>query len=263
MSTVDGPACPVRVRALWLVKGGNAEAEYEDAFAADAGRGLVAVCDGAGEGIFCRDWATRLAADYVREAPDLDDAAAVAAWLAPLQQAWRAAIRYPELRYSQQAKVDRYGAAATLLVWRLTAVGAGEYAWRAWAVGDSCLFWVRDGRVLLTFPFGAPAEFQAAPALLSSQPARAVPGPLTAEGRCRPGDLFLLATDAIACRWLAEAEAGPPPDLGKLAATAEEVWRGEIESLRAAGAIVNDDCTAVVIEILAILAETGCERSPE
>jgi hypothetical protein len=248
---VPAPRCLTHM--LRLEKLGNSEAEWEDAADLDLPRGAFAVADGASEGIFARAWASLLTTEYVRCQVDLTDAAARASWLQGCRRAWVRHINYPTLRWSQQNKVDSTGAAATFLALTLTeAPGPGEepIVWRAWAVGDSCLFWVRDNRLHATFPVRSARDFGLTPALLGTRTHRPDPVPLAARGRCRPGDLFLLATDAVAQWLLHGCEQDRQLDWQRYLTLDEQTWRAEMADLRGAGEIVNDDCTVLAAGIL-------------
>jgi hypothetical protein len=248
-----GPAPPCAARKLWLVKRGNAPEEWEDFADADAAHGVAAVSDGASEGIFAGLWARLLVQSYLKDRPDLERADALAAWLRQSRTEWGRTIDYPALRWSQQNKVDRTGAAATFLALRIDLDGGraadGSVGWRAWAVGDSCLFWVRGGRLLASFPLVHSAQFAVGPALLRSKAGDPPPVPLVAAGRCLAGDLFVLATDAVAQRLLQDEEEGPTPDWDGLEGMEEARWRERIEALRDARTIVNDDCTLLLVRV--------------
>ncbi len=72
---------------------------------------------------------------------------------------------------------------------------------------------------------------------------------MVTRGELGPDDLIVFATDALAQRLLAEVESGTPPDWGRFWDLDQETWRQEIEALRDQNAIVNDDCTLVVLRL--------------
>jgi hypothetical protein len=260
------PAGPPRlaVRALWMPKRGNAEKEWEDGFAVDEAGGVVAVADGAGDGIFSKLWVDLLLESFLARPIPLDDPTAVEPWIQERRRAWFEAIRYREQRWSIQRKIDHSCGAATFLGFRLDpppGEGAGEgtgegddggapplaTGWTAWAVGDICLFHVRSGRLIAAFPIAASADFNVTPSLYQSKAMRPTPAAVMTRGELQGGDLILFATDALAQRLLAEVESDAPPDWGRFWAIDQETWRREIEALRDRNAIVNDDCTLVVL----------------
>lgn len=243
---------PKTFRTFWTAKLGNTPEQWEDAAAAEPVTGLAAVADGASSGIYCRLWADLLTRCFVTDRPDLRDAAVLSRWVNGLRTEWRKAINYPALTWSQQRKVGEVGAAATFLGLEVGPVdGAGHRPWRAVAVGDACLFWVRKNRLLVSFPVVASDQFGSAPLLVRSLPGYPT-SILTAAGWCRPDDLFLLATDALAAHLLDRCAAGSAPDWDRFETIAENDWQAELDALRRERHMVNDDCTLMVLRVAGI-----------
>src|SRR5207244_12238410 len=123
----------------------------------------------------------------------------------------------------EESGLDR-GAFSTLLGLAFNSVTHAHGSWTATALGDTCLFQVRDDALLAAFPLKHPDEFDNAPRLVPSRPddLGRVLGALDAEaGDWRTGDTFSLATDAVAAWFLRDAHAGgrpwrtrPGPDSG-------------------------------------------------
>ena len=213
-------------RKFRLPKAGNRPNEYEDASLAvypqrigASGRrtARAVVADGASESAFAREWANILVGAFVDRPPDLfgltEDS--LSAWLLSAQGEWHSAIAWDSIPWHGEAKA-RAGAFATLLglTIRSTPDDPGLLSWQALAVGDSCLFVVREDRLQVSFPLGDAAEFDNSPALVCSNPTNA--GGLwesvrLSSGECAPGDLLILATDALACWFLASHAASESP----------------------------------------------------
>src|SRR5262249_39384831 len=148
-------------------------------------------------------------------------------------------------------RVDQSCGAATFLGFRLDPPPGDEDSglgpepratgWTAWAVGDVCLFHVRDGEMLASFPVAKSSDFGYTPLLYQSKPLRPTPMAVVARGELLPGDLLVFATDALAQSLLASVEAGEPPEWERFWDIGQEAWRQEIEDIRDRGAIVNDD----------------------
>jgi hypothetical protein len=265
------PAGPPRFewRALWMPKRGNDEREWEDGYAADEAGGILAVADGAGDGIFSKLWADLLLNSFVAQPVALDDLAAVEPWILAKRREWFEAIRYPEQRWSIQMKIDRSCGAATFLGFRLDPAppdgetNKGTTGWTAWVVGDICLFHIRDGQLIASFPIGASADFNTTPQLYQSKAMRATPQAVVTGGELRPDDLIVFATDATAQRLLAEVESGTPPDWGRFWDLDQESWRREIEAIRDQNAMVNDDCTLVMLRSPASVAVEPIAAEPD
>ena len=251
-------------RRLWLAKAGNRPEECEDASRVvypqrigAAGRRLAraAVSDGASESAFAGEWANALTNAFASRPPDLSGLTedAFNAWLAPAQDDWHSDVPWDRLPWHGEAKA-RAGAFATLLGLTVGAAPDGSHrlSWQAMAVGDSCLFIVRDDRLWLSFPLEDAAEFDNNPALVCSNPANA--GELGEElrsqsGSCAAGDIFILATDALACWFLARNAAGERPWETLLALDSSE-WDDWVGEQRQAGSMRNDDTTLVVIKVV-------------
>ncbi|MBP3959010.1 hypothetical protein J8F10_27520 [Gemmata sp. G18] len=236
---------------MWTQKMGNAPDQWEDAFALDEATSVAAVADGASAGIYCSIWAQQLSQRFLTDRPDARDPAALDRWVNGLRAEWRTAINYSNLNWSKQAKVDQVGAAATLLGLELGPADArGRRPWRACAVGDASLFWVRANRLRATFPVVAADQFGSAPLLIRSNPGFRTLS-LAAAGTCEPGDRFVLATDAVAARLFRSLVTGYDLDWGRFEALDEAEWCAEMDALRKANDMVNDDCTLVVLRVSA------------
>ncbi len=250
-------------KRLWLPKAGNRPDEYEDAAQAvypqrigASGRRTVrvAVADGASESAFAREWANILTDAFVDRPLDIPGLTedTLYDWLAPAQAAWHAAVPWERVPWHGEAKA-RAGAFASLVGLTLGAApdAPGGLRWQAVAVGDSCLFIVRRGRLHVAFPLDDAAQFDNTPDLVCSNPDNA--GALwecvrRGGGACAPGDLFILASDALACWFLAANAAGERPWETLLALDAPE-WDEWIAQRRRAGAMRNDDTTLVAIAV--------------
>ena len=236
-------------RAFWLTKRGNEPDDYEDACAVDSAQGRFAIADGATESSFARTWAKLLVDQYVelpvRWQQRWRD------WLPPLQQRWVEEVGRRPLPWYAESKVEQ-GAFATFLGLLVEPVKCQR--WWAVAVGDSCLFQVRDDQLLTAFPLIAASEFSNQPSLIGSRTPVDV---VTAErerfchGECRSGDRFFLATDALAHWVLKQHEQGAQPWQTILTACQPpaDTFAAWIETLRDAHEIRNDDVTLIVIDV--------------
>ena len=135
--------------AWWAPKAGNTADEYEDAYAVEPAARRYAVADGASETSFAKQWAELLVERFVREPPA---AAGLPEWLAPMQAAWAAANESKATAWYAEEKA-RDGAFSSLL-----GVAIDHSRWRAMAIGDTCLFVVRSGKIVHAFPLTRAAE---------------------------------------------------------------------------------------------------------
>jgi serine/threonine protein phosphatase PrpC len=239
----------LRWYAFHTHKRGNTPDEYEDAFAGDAATGRFAVADGASESSFTAAWAKLLVENFVtakgRSWHDLD-------WLASPRQLWANDVDAQSLPWYAEEKREQ-GAYATLL-----GVAFSRRAWHALAIGDSCLFRLRGGKLGKSFPLAHSSDFGNQPALLGSRgrpadtPSQSI---RRARGKWRPGDRFLLMTDALAEWMLRRHEQGQRPveDMDRLLAepAPQEVFAAWVEERRKNQGLRNDDVTLVVIDFMA------------
>jgi len=216
-----------------------------------------AVADGASESLLSGMWADLLVRTWCRSKRRMAGeviATAMSAWQVEL-------ATYLQNRERDERPIQWFeepglakGAHATLLGIEFTAASTTSGRWTAVAMGDSCVFQVRNGELLTAFPIKESSQFSTGPKLMPTRPhllGRALANMDEAEGEWRAGDLFFLATDALAAWFLAGAEEGHAPwtSLGLFESDAPELfaaWVGEQRGLRQ---LRNDDVTLVRVEV--------------
>ena len=250
-------------RRFWLPKEGNNSEEYEDASqvvypqrlgASGRRTARAAVSDGASESAFAREWANVLVDAFVSRPPNQCGLTkdSLCDWLASAQEEWRVGIPWDRIPWHGEAKA-RAGAFATL-VGLTVATRAGNsrrLTWQAIAVGDSCLFVVRDDLLWLSFPLEDAAQFDNSPDLVCSNPDNTEDlweNVHRSDGECVAGDSFILASDALACWLLGRIAEGEKPWKTLLALDASE-WAVWVEEQRRSGLMRNDDTTLVIITV--------------
>ncbi|MGA2034765.1 MAG: protein phosphatase 2C domain-containing protein [Thermoguttaceae bacterium] len=244
--------------AYCVPRRGSSRAEYEDAVAVDEAAGRYALADGATESSFAQSWAQLLVEGFVACGRDAGER-----WPAPLgqlQRRWREAVPSGPVPWFAEAKLAEGAFAAFLGVILAGGTAAEPHRWQAAAVGDVCLFHVRDGRLLSAFPIQRAADFHSAPRLLGSRDGEQYwqQQALYRQGRALTGDRLWMMTDALAHWFLAEHEAGQTPAVEICAALGdragenggEESFAAWIEQLRNAHRIANDDVTWLALEVL-------------
>jgi Protein phosphatase 2C len=244
----------IEYHILWHPMRGKVAAEYEDRARADPAVGRFAIADGATESAYADLWAEFLVTAFVEGSLDREND--VMERLRALQQSWMERVSGPSLPWYAEAKIAQ-GAYSTFLGLHLEpANGCRGGRWRSFAVGDSCLFHVRDGRLRRAFPLSSATEFGDSPMLIGS---RTPPQQLVDRNRWRfrtgrwlPGDRFWLLTDALA-QWFLErlaCDVRPWEHLERFVSPAsEDGFAAWIESLRDRREIRNDDVTLLVVKL--------------
>ena len=251
--------------AFWLPKDGNTLEEYEDAFDYSLIEYRLAIADGATESSFAERWARSLAQKFVDSlpSPSLLSDCGLRKWLEPLQRDWYESIDWEHLPWFSEEKA-REGAFSSFLGLNIVESESSQspdisetvceafWHWYAVAVGDSCLFQVRDDTMITAFPIRSANQFDNRPFLLSSNPAsnKGVWDHIKRnQGDCQIGDSFILTTDALA-QWILtehESELKPWVQLCRLKTNKDFV--NFIADLRRTDSLRNDDVTLLVAHL--------------
>jgi hypothetical protein len=257
------------VSSLRVPKHGNSLPECEDAahvLSADPGLVFAAVADGASESLLAGEWADLLTRSVNDSALDdgyvVRDADRFASALVLAGEAWgewlasyvarREADGRP-IAWYEEPKLDR-GPHATVVAARFATESSG-ISWDAAALGDSCLFHVRDDRLLRAFPLESAEAFSNSPGLVNAFNrdqellARHV---RTVSGSAEQGDWFFLCTDALAAWFLGAVERGDRPwrELGEFTRSGDLDGFAEwLKGPRGEGLMRNDDVTVVHVDL--------------
>src|SRR5262245_6912776 len=254
---VDG--LTIRSWQFRLPKRGEKVEDYEDAADADAARGRFAIADGAAGSSFSALWARMLVEEFVQGSKS--QPRPWADWLPAVQKRWSVAVGHRQSNAPTPwflADRIQQGAFAAFLglvldevsTWR----GGKRKRWRALAIGDSCLFQIRDGQVVKAVPVARSKDFGNTPWLVGS---RALPAKtLSKQGVLYKGDWqsqdkLWLMTDALAQWFLQQSEGGRKPwkDMDALlwAPDPKAAFKNWINELRDQKHIRNDDVTLLAV----------------
>lgn len=230
-------------------KAGNSAAECEDAnwpvVSTDEHLPLrIAAADGATDAVFSGLWARILVNSWGRKHLQFED---FATSISRKARVWRRLIKNRRLPWYVEEKAQS-GSFAALVAVELHATGI----WKAIACGDSCLFQIRDRKLIASFPISESRDFSNSPVLLSTSNAEQFRSEIRFDsGRWEPGDHLYLMTDALACWFLAQCEGGSVPwELMTEIALSQRIGFADwIADLREQNQIRNDDCTLVSVTL--------------
>ncbi len=248
-----------------LAKDGNCQEENEDAFSPNGNSAfsgeepfICALADGATRTSFSSLWANLLVKSLADPYLGLTDSAVSTA-----QKEWSQTINEMKLPWHAEEKVKQ-GSFSTLLWFRVTPnpkeSGEPGGPWEATAVGDSCLFQIRNEELITKYPIARSEDFANNPILISSIPERnqqiwETLSDKATRGTWSPGDQFLLMTDALACWFMRKTEQGNMP-IQKLFCALQQPEVSDqsgfeklILELRDSKAIKNDDTSLIYITI--------------
>lgn len=202
------------LRVATIPKQGNLASENEDQWFV-RGKTLFGLSDGATESTFSLEWARHLVTSnwktlLVRNGSRKQfecRSEVVGQWLQPLREEFASRHENAQLPWYARAKLDR-GAHATFLGVRVRYNAIRKcHFWTAVSIGDTCLFHVRDGCIVGSFPYTPSDTFGNNPSLVSSRLMDPLPNIRVSSGnRCQPGDQLILVTDALADWMLSDVE---------------------------------------------------------
>lgn len=220
------PPAPQRARFFVVAKNNDNLVKCEDACDFAENRLVYALADGTSSSNFPRPWASLLARSWVEDPGALVQSIKnqqLENWLETRRASWRDWIyqtwlptinernrsqRQPLTAPEVAEDVIAGGASATLLGLR---IASKERRWECVAVGDTCLFRVPVGYPQTgnyqAFPLTRFADFTTSPSSLSTIP-NLHPRVERIKGVIEPGDIFFLATDALAAWILQRLELG-------------------------------------------------------
>ncbi|WP_395088735.1 hypothetical protein [Armatimonas sp.] len=213
------------VKIFTLPKDENAPEANEDAVVSELSR--LALADGASSDAFSGLWAQQLCTQFVQTGGLNPESAALG---------WRSAIGAKPLPWFLADKLRQPTHASFLgLEW-------GEQL-TAQAIGDSCVFVIRDSALALAFPYARAEDFASHPALVPTQ--GVVPTLQRTTLALEPGDTILAATDALAAWLLAESAQEPWNSL--LALQNPGDFARFVQALRSARRLALDDTTLAIV----------------
>ena len=234
-------------------KEAESPADCQDAWARNDEQGRYAIADGATRSFFPREWATLLV-EHFCEPPDLSLVKTNwRVWIGPIQQKWyeqvEEKVNVRNLYYLTNSFNTKESAASTFIGIEFN---KDNTEWEAMIVGDSCLFH-KSGSGFDSYLIENSADFTNRPEVFASFDKDNHSEPKFIFGKAKPGDIFILATDALA-KWILERK-----EVGELDATLDTLKEVEeqeqfdrfVRKVRHDEAIrlVNDDVTLMIISV--------------
>lgn len=243
MSAVPAPVpmgpCVV---ACSIPKLGRDDAENEDSVRFDTLTGRYAVADGASTSARAEVWSGLLVQSFVQDRVNpLEPVVLVA-----LREQWHTLVTQGrQLPWYAVAKLQ-HGADSTFVGLHLDYAGR---VYDATIVGDSCLFHLRRHQLLFAGPAGHPDDFGRFPQLISTRHDAEPLTPAVFTGDYRSGDVFVLATDAVA-RFLLDVyvKYGRMSSVVELGQDQYHFVR-KVAKLRQRGLMANDDATICLVRV--------------
>jgi hypothetical protein len=262
----------VQIKALKYWKTEHGEEGCQDAYRLDESKGLFAVADGAGTSLFPAIWARILVERFIAVPLMSDHPFEVEWWLRPALEIYKTRIpAMSQLRdWSIQQKALSQSSDSTLAAVRIVASDATSARAQLLVFGDSCvIIGNRQTRNIRSFALHDPDQFAQPPVCLPSLLRvfnRDFHTGHTQEETLGPDDIVVIASDAVS-KWIIDGGGGRFTDneeaskqwqsFQTVCACTVEDWPTFIEECRASKEMINDDCTALILDLQADAAGAG------
>ncbi len=220
------------------------------------------LADGATEGMFSGVWAEILVKSFCRSIKSFNQASDLSLIVKRSSTGWNKWLEdYLRKREKSKKPIQWYeepgltaGGFSTLLGFIIANTqNQTSGPWKAVVVGDTCLFQIRNGKLIESFPIKNSLDFNNQPSLISSNQQRSRQISEMQEnisGKWLIDDMFLLMTDALACWFLKEHEAENSPFISLCKnSNTEKSFCCWIDYLRQSNSIRNDDVTVIKLDL--------------
>lgn len=177
--------------------------DCQDAIKVNEACSRYAIADGATRSFFPKQWAELLVERFC-EMPTLSlNADNWKQWLVPIQEAWykqvEERVKARDAYYLTNPFNERETAVSTFVGLE---VEKTKREWKAVVIGDSCLFH-KNRSEFKSYLLEQSEDFTSRPEAFASFPEANHYDPAFIRGELEPGDMFILATDALA-KWILE-----------------------------------------------------------
>lgn len=239
-----------RIAEYILPKWGNSLEECEDAFQYKSVKNLlkVSLADGATESSFAKEWAYILTENLVKI--KVFSIESIISELPKLRSQWWEEVNKAPLPWYAEEKL-RKGAFSTFLNLQIE---IKKQVYHCMAIGDCCLFQIKNDEMFFSFPILDSKEFSNHPFLLSTQ--EEDPAELKdhikekRNQKIQNGDYLFLMSDALAYWFLMESEKNEKPWNILLGLSEDNSFENWLNIERKEKKIKNDDTTLLIIEAL-------------
>jgi hypothetical protein len=248
----------VQVKALQFWKTEHMQEGCQDAYMLEPSKGLFAVADENGTTLFPPIWAIILVEHFMKAPLMSNDPFEVEWWVRQAQEVYK--TRIPVMghltNWSVQQKALNQGSASTLAAVRIVDSDPSTAQAQILVFGDSCvIIGNKKTKEIHSFVLENSAQFV--------QPPICIPSSLASFNRsfhtCKiqretlgPEHIVIIATDTVS-KWILGGGAGRFSSVWDAFQTVYECtsdnWPAFIEECRESKEMVNDDCTALILDL--------------
>jgi hypothetical protein len=236
-----------------LPKAGHTDNECEDDYSIKETNKLlkIFVADGATESSFSKEWA-KLLVDNFKEKKGFSKKTIIS-YLPQIRNKWKEQVNKKPLPWYAEMKLQE-GAFSTILgLW----INYKKSFFNCFAIGDCCIFHLREGSIITSFPIENEIEFSSNPFLVSTK--KDDDDILSNHFRelkrqkIIKGDYLFVMSDALACWFMNKTNENDKPWnilIGFTEDSSDNKFEEWLKIKREEKEIKNDDTTLLTIEIL-------------
>jgi hypothetical protein len=226
--------------------------DYSD-FSID--NGLFVAADGAGTAIFANIWAKHLVEHFLKSPLMSENPFEVEWWIRQAQSTFTAKVPLVQ-DWNAQQKAQADGSQSTLATMRVSEVAELTVKAEFLVFGDSCIIvGSPTSQTIESFPLEQPEDFDARPVCIPSLLKKFNRDFNICQIRKKTlqlQDIVIIATDAVAC-WIISGKNRPGGQWAAFKEVAEkkpeQEWKAFVQARRNDNTLVDDDSTALVIEL--------------
>jgi hypothetical protein len=240
-----------------IAKVGNSENENEDNILAPSiieleSESIIkfAISDGATESLFSKEWSDLLVSCYKDKPFDLNN---LPLTINAISEAWKSRTSSIDLPWYTEQKMEN-GAFATFLGITLN---LEEQTFNSVSIGDCTLFQVRSNKLIQSFPLTSYEDFGNTPSMFATNSKFQTDFSKSVKylnGLVESGDLFILASDALAMWIFKSLHQGERPWLNLLNLLNYEDYQTDFKNWAfnkiKDKEMKNDDISVILINIL-------------
>ncbi len=246
----------LRSNKFIMHKEGETLTDCQDAIDLNEDISRYAVADGATRSFYPKMWAELLVKGFCEETTLSFKAENWNEWIEPLRQEWLKQVVATVQETKRFMSIDRLSrsesAASTFVGLEIDKTKA---EWKAMIIGDSCLFHIAASELKESYEIKKSEDFTNRPESFASFAKDSLYEPTFVNGQTNPGDMFILATDALA-KWIIQhEEAGKLENalkqLVSIGGEHKQQFSGFVEKARGTEGIrlANDDVALLLISI--------------
>jgi hypothetical protein len=205
----------INIKAFKVHKLGESFEGCHDNYMYNLDKKLFAIADGVSKSFFPALWSKQLVEKFDKDDSILDfnkKEETISLWLEDVRKAWMDEVNKNDWDSLPFYVKNRRSEAAfsTFIGLKIFSVEKNEEKWKAVIIGDSCLFHIRDGKIIAVHNMNSSKDFDNYPDSIASRNSitNNLPKDLCEriklyEGEFKKNDSIVLGTDAVA-KWILE-----------------------------------------------------------